>query len=284
MILFGHPGGSPFSHHAALAHFEAGRLEAWCVPWMPTELDLALLRRIPGLSGYSARLERRRFEPLRNSTRVEGRFTEWLRLVRRLAAGAGANERLAYDANDWLMRTMRRECHRSSVTAVHAYEDCSLWQFEEARRLGKACIYDMPIGYYPAWEETQTTLARRYKDWLPKAGLPSSRYVRPEQKRREMDLSTLVLAPSQFVRDTILRFAEKKVIVAPYGVDTVAWNPPKHRQPSKLLTFLFAGQISVRKGIALSSRGVAGRRTEIGPPRFGGLMEAGGCETQGFAG
>jgi hypothetical protein len=45
------------------------------------------------------------------------------------------------------MATMQRECHRTSVTAVHAYEDCSLLQFREAKRLGKACIYDMPIGY-----------------------------------------------------------------------------------------------------------------------------------------
>ena len=42
-ILFGHPTGNPNSHHAALAHFEAGRLEALCVPWMPSELALGVL-------------------------------------------------------------------------------------------------------------------------------------------------------------------------------------------------------------------------------------------------
>ena len=51
------------------------------------------------------------------------------------------------------MRTMARECHRSTVTAVHAYEDCSLWPFIEAKRLGKACVYDLPTCYYPAWEK-----------------------------------------------------------------------------------------------------------------------------------
>ena len=45
------------------------------------------------------------------------------------------------------MRTMARECHRSTVTAVHAYEDCSLWPFMEAKRLGKACVYDLPTCY-----------------------------------------------------------------------------------------------------------------------------------------
>ena len=60
------------------------------------------------------------------------------------------------------MRTMARECRRLAVTAVHVYEDCALWQFVEAKRLGKACIYDMPIGYYPAWVHTQAELARKF--------------------------------------------------------------------------------------------------------------------------
>jgi hypothetical protein len=121
------------------------------------------------------------------------------------------DERLSYEANDWLMRTMRRECRRATVTAVHAYEDCSLWQFQEARRLGKACIYDMPIGYYPAWEQIEAQLAHKYVDWLPPGGLPSNRYVRPQQKREEMDLADLVLVPSSFVAETIRAFHPHKV-------------------------------------------------------------------------
>src|SRR5258707_10265394 len=116
------------------------------------------------------------------------------RLITR-AVGRG-DEALAYEANDWLMRTMQRECRRVSVRAVHAYEDCSLQQFQEAKRLGKACIYDMPIGYYSAWANTQAELARQFVDWLPAGGLQSSRYVHPHQKRQEMELADLVLAPS----------------------------------------------------------------------------------------
>src|SRR5437588_10676872 len=112
------------------------------------------------------------------------------------------DERLAYEANDWLMRTMARRVAGPRITAIHSYEDCSLWQFEEAKRRGKACIYDMPIGYYPAWQKIEAELARKFSDWLPADGLPSRRFVRPEQKRREMELADLVLAPSNFVSDT----------------------------------------------------------------------------------
>jgi glycosyltransferase involved in cell wall biosynthesis len=137
-----------------------------------------------------------------------------------------------------------------SVRAVHSYEDCSLWQFQEAKRLGKACIYDMPIGYYPAWEKTQMDLARQFVDWLPAGGLPSSRYVRPQQKRQEMELADLVLAPSRFVEETIRAFHPYKAIsLAPYGVDLEFWKPCARNEGSEVLRFIYAGQISLRKGI-----------------------------------
>lgn len=249
-ILFGHPTGNPNSHHAALAYFEAGRLAAFCVPWMPSSATLCFLEHIAPLRPMAQRLARRYFASLAEAPKVQGRPGELHRLVTR-ALGRG-DESLSYEANDWLMRTMRRECRRPAVTAVHAYEDCSLWQFAEAKRLGKACLYDMPIGYYPAWEQTQTELARRYADWLPVGGLPSSHYVRPEQKRREMELADLVLVPSSFVENTIRVFhPNKKLAWAPYGVDLDFWRPATEKLDGGTLRFIYAGQLSIRKGIPL---------------------------------
>jgi len=257
-ILIGHPTGNPNSHHAAVAHLEAGRLEAFCVPWMPRTWELELIRGLPGLRAEADRLSRRAFAGLRNAPLVEGRTGEWWRMARRLT-GKGGGEGLSYEANDWLMRTMKRECHRPAVTAVHAYEDCSLWQFEEAQRLGKACIYDMPIGLYSAWEETQRALAGQFADWLGPRGLPSSGFVRPVQKRREMELADLVLAPGSFVENTIrTHYPKKQIARAAYGVDSEFWRPrsgigndegpvraDEGRRP---LRFVYAGQQSLRKG------------------------------------
>jgi starch synthase len=268
MILFGHPTGNPNSHQAALGHYEAGRLEAFCVPWMPTAKELRVLSNVPGMKAWASRLERRSFVRLLSAPLVQGRLGEWKRMAKRVFLNASGNsEALAYEANDWLMRTMKRGCRRGGVTAIHAYEDCSLWQFEEAKRLGKACIYDMPIGYYPAWEQTQAELVKKFSDWLPPGGLSSSRFVRPEQKRREMELGDLVLAPSTFVKETILRFhPDKKVVIAPYGVDLEFWRPnaemlktetlkPESGEPTSDfrplasgLRFIYAGQCSIRKG------------------------------------
>src|SRR2546430_15739876 len=102
---------------------------------------------------------------------------------------AGLIDDSSDQANRLLMRTMARECHRSTVTATHAYEDCSLWQFIEAKRLGKACIYDMPTCYYPEWERTRVKLYRTYSDWVPPQISPVLHDARLEQKKQEMALA-----------------------------------------------------------------------------------------------
>ncbi|HEY6763819.1 MAG TPA: glycosyltransferase [Candidatus Sulfotelmatobacter sp.] len=174
--------------------------------------------------------------------------------IRRLITrGFGyGDEALSYQANDWLMRTMSKECRRKSVSAVHSYEDCSLWQFQEAKRLGKACIYDMPIGYYPSWEQKQADLARQFVGWLPAGGLSSSRYVRPQQKRQEMELADLVLAPSSFVANSIRALhPNRSLALAPYGVDLEFWQPKVRVDKPEVMRFIYAGQISLRKGIPI---------------------------------
>jgi glycosyltransferase involved in cell wall biosynthesis len=247
-VLFGHPSGNPNSHQAALAHFEAGRLEAFCVPWMPSALTLNLLAHIGFIRPMALRLGRRYFPQIAKAPKVQGRVGELCRLVTR-ALGRG-DEALSYQANDWLMRTMCRESRRQKVTAIHAYEDCSLWQFAEARRLGKACIYDMPIGYYPAWERIQAGLVRQYADWLPAGGTHSNRNVRPEQKRQEMSLADLTLVPSSFVEKTIRTFHPYKMLArTSYGVELDFWTPKLKIQGLGPLRFIFAGQLSLRKGI-----------------------------------
>ena len=248
MVLFGHPTGNPNSHQAALAHYEHGQLEAFCVPWFPSEAELGVLSLFPTSKAEVARLKRRRFEPLAKAPKIQGRVGEWRRMAVRLAGRS--DQRLSYEANDWLMRTMARECRRKSVSAVHSYEDCSLWQFEEARRHGKTCIYDMPTCYYPWWQEKENELLAKYARWLPESGVEAHRWVRPDQKVREMELADVVLAPSSFVKRTILERCDKEVRVCVYGADTPSFGDYLASSPTPVDTvrFLHIGQCSVRKG------------------------------------
>lgn len=195
----------------------------------------------------ASRLSRRRFAPLTLAPTRQGPAGEFYRLVLR-ALGLG-DERLAYQANDWLMRTMAGEVERNAVRAVHSYEDCSLWQFEMAKRKGVACIYDMPIAYYPVWLGIEKQLVQKYADWLPSSGAPFSSFVRPKQKDQELALADLILVPSAFVDKTIRDyFPNKQIKRVAYGVNSEFWSPGMDKSISRPLTFIYAGQSSLRKG------------------------------------
>jgi starch synthase len=248
-ILFGHPTGNPNSHNAAVAYLDAGVLECFCVPWMPSAKTISILKSFRPLRPSAQRLERRRFPPLSHVPKAQGRVSEICRLLMRALVSSG---RPSDQANRWLMRTMARECHRSTVTAVHAYEDCSLWPFIEAKRLGKACVYDLPTCYYPAWKKIEVELSRKYSDWMPSICLPATYDARLEQKRKEMELADLTLVASRYVEATVREFFPRNYVVrTPYGVDVEFWTPvPIQKQPEPL-RFIYAGNISVRKGVAL---------------------------------
>jgi glycosyltransferase involved in cell wall biosynthesis len=248
-ILIGHPTGTPFAYHCALAYFENAQLESFCVPWMPSSATLLLFDRIKPIRPMVQRLSRRHFPPLANAPKTQGRLGEMRRLV---ARGFGFDSvRLQIEANEWLMQTMARECSRPAVAAVHAYEDCSLWQFRKAKRLGKACIYD-GFWYYPVWQSLEKQLNERYSDWLPQGYRAAGPLVSAEHKREEIELADLVLVPSAFAEQMIrAHFPTKNIAKAAYGVDSGFWTPGPKQKPCEKLRFISAGQQSIRKGTPL---------------------------------
>jgi starch synthase len=82
--------------------------------------------------------------------------------------------------------------------------------------------------------------------------LPTNYGLRLEQKRKEMELADLTLVASRYVEATLREFYPHQDIArAPYGVDVEFWTPvPTHKQPESL-RFIYAGNVSVRKGVAL---------------------------------
>lgn len=246
-VLFGHPTGNPNAHHAALAYFEAGILECICVSWIPSRVTMSVLNSIKPLRPVIERFGRRQFPALANAPKVQRRFSELSRLsLRALSLSSGD---FSDEGNQWLMHTMVRECHRLKVNAVHAYEDCSLWPFSEATRLGKARIYDLPMCYYAAWERTRRELNRKYPDWLSFQESTSERSDLLERKCQEIKLANLTLVPSSFADTTVREFhPHHEIAVTPYGVDLDFWTPRPTSKPSGPLRFVYAGHLSLRKG------------------------------------
>lgn len=219
---------------------------------MPTEREIALLRRIPVFRKWCPQFERRSFSHLEKAPLIQGRFGEWRRMIKRLLCSKSAQSgELARESNRWLMETMARETSRPSVTAVHSYEDCSLWPFEAAKRRGKACIYDMPTVYYEAWKEAERGLTVRFADWLPVQQNSFNLTPSFTQKKEEMRLADLVLVPTDFVRRTIEASVEKRIRLAAYGVDCEFWRPAAARNQDRPFRYIYAGHSSIRKGTPL---------------------------------
>ena len=214
---------------------------------MPSAKTLRWLSKLPASDSTVSRLSRRYVAPLASAPKRQGRIREIYRLGSR-AVGLG-HEGLSYQANDWLMRTMADELDRSPAHAVHSYEDCSLWQFEKAKQKNVSCIYDMPIGYYGSWQKTESRLVEKYADWVSDDQKSLTHFVRPQQKSAELALADLVLVPSSFAERTVKEhFPNKRTARAGYGVDTEFWSPGEIKGASRPLTFIYAGQSSIRKG------------------------------------
>jgi glycosyltransferase involved in cell wall biosynthesis len=206
------------------------------------------------------RLERRSSPELLKLPLVEGRFGEWWRMSRRLA-GVGAAG-VAEEANLWLMKTLRRECARSKVHAVHSYEDCALLAFEQARKLGKACIYDLPVAYAESALRRKENLSKVYSEWMGHAEHHLDSGVQ-ERKKKELELADLVLVPSQFAAQQLLEANVARVEVVGFGVDLGFWGAVDEEVwgregregsqwgQSRVLRFLFVGNCSVWKGVPL---------------------------------
>ena len=122
-----------------------------------------------------------------------------------------------------------------SARCTH-YEDCALLPFEEAKRLGKACIYDLPIGYFEAWEKIAPQLSATIRGLDDASAFVSFR--QPGTEARGIGLADLVLAPSAFVADSAREtFPDKSVALAPFGVDLAAWPFHERRAPAGVMTF-----------------------------------------------
>lgn len=250
-VLIGHPTGNPNSHNAALAHFEAGRLEAFCLPWMPSSRTMDIIRIAPIVSRHVTRLARRSFEPLQSAPLVQDRAAAFFSLLQR-ATAKGGDVDAARKGNEWLMRTLSRELLRPGVTAVHSFEDCSRDAFRRAKQRGQACIYDMPIGYFEEWRRINRELHKEYEDWAPEGPRKEVIFASDEHKTEEMALADLVLVPSAFVEETVRRhYSNKTIVRASYGVDTQFWTPARSSRRNSRLRFIFAGQACLRKGTPL---------------------------------
>jgi glycosyltransferase involved in cell wall biosynthesis len=139
----------------------------------------------------------------------------------------------------------------NGATAVYAYEDGALETFLEAKKLGLKCIYDLPIAYHLTLQKLLQEEAFRKPEWSDTlgGGIKDSP-EKLERKLKELELADIVVVASDFVRDSLPKWAlNKKIIQSPFGTPISNVVIHDKKVVNKKLRVLFVGSMTQRKGL-----------------------------------
>ncbi len=265
MILMSHPLGNANVRNAALALNDAGLLaELWtCLHWQPGHL---LERLLP--ASLRRELSRRSF-PATIRDRVH--TSPWREMGRLLAGRLPGSDWLTRHETGWCSvdavfaaldaRVGRRvDSLRArgtpALSGVYGYEDAAAATFQVAGRGGLARFYDLPIGYWRAWQEIFAEEAERAPEWAATLTGREDSPAKLARKDEELQMADAVIVASSFTRQTLLTAPAFRapVHVIPYGAPAPPAQPLENLEAApagrRKLRVLFAGALSQRKGLS----------------------------------
>ena len=151
-----------------------------------------------------------------------------------------------------LDKTCARRLELINPAGVYAYEDGAGFSFEQARKLGVLCLYDLPIGYWRAMRRLLESQKDLYPEWAATMTgfLDSDAKVR--RKDYEIALADHIFVASSFTKKTLEDYPGilPPVHVVPYGFPEVDACKTYRPITGTRLKVLFVGGLSQRKGIA----------------------------------
>jgi glycosyltransferase involved in cell wall biosynthesis len=131
--------------------------------------------------------------------------------------------------------------------------DTSAWLLgRRAKAMQRKFILDQSIGHPAAKERIFESLRQRFPAWRNSAPKKANEIQAVE--REEHDLADVIVAPSEFVKQTLSTegVEPSKIHVIPFGTDLGLFHPPDQRDRGshgKPVAFLFVGGLTVRKGL-----------------------------------
>jgi len=243
-VLLAHPGtqyaprlAAELHRHGALGRFATGFAlsdESW-LGRMERLVPAAISRRWAARRVRSVPAAR-----LRTFPQLEGAA------VRRLRRGEPAETVLA-ERNEAFQRAIPTAWIEEASHVIGF--DTSSWMLaERAQELDRPFILDQSIGHPKAKERIYAELRTRFPEWAETVPQKTDEHLGREQ--REHNLAVAILAPSRFVRRTLVEYGveEEKIHVIPFGTDLKLFAPAQSA-PAGPVVFLFVGSLSARKGV-----------------------------------
>jgi glycosyltransferase involved in cell wall biosynthesis len=253
-IVLSHPGVAPFVQQAAAALHERGWLEAYhtSFAYRPAGLFGRMLRATYGIlrRDADAQLRRRRVDAIPDERLQVHPLWEMLRVGAQRLAGDVVGDRV-WERTEHAFDRAVAGTLRPGLDAVYGYEHSSLALFERARQLGLGICYDMPAPHH------RMTSGILEAELAANPGLQTAHYrhTRGHTPRRnarrdaELRLADCVVCASALTEQSLLAagVGPGRILRVPYGMP--APSPRGSESRSGPLKFLYAGTLSVRKGV-----------------------------------
>ncbi|MDX2272968.1 MAG: glycosyltransferase family 4 protein [Cyanobacteriota bacterium] len=256
MLVFTHPTGNANSKSLLKKVYSSGILSAFYTT-ISIQSDDWFLRYLA--EPFRQELLRRNFE-IPGSLIKKRYFLECARLIAsRMKWSFLTQHEIGWASIDKIYQDLDRYVASDldkllSVKGVYAYEDGALQTFYQAKQIGIACFYDLPIAY---WETSQSLLnqeAQRLPEWEFSLVGTRNSLEKLNRKTEELQLSDVVICPSKFVRNSLPLDIKKSkmVVVSEFGSPTIKIDISytNFRLTYPKLRVLFAGSLSQRKGLA----------------------------------
>ena len=253
--------------HSALALHEAGVLaEAWtCLAFdphsaltalMPHALREEMLRR----SFPSELRPRLHTRPWREAARLIGKRLNW-KTASRHETGWCCVDAVYRDLDHCIAK---RITQRDDLTAVYAFEDGAAETFAAARTLGLRRVYDLPIGYWRAFDDICRSEQELAPAWAATLGGTQDSAQKRARKDAELAQADLIVVASQFTASTLKQYPGTlaEVRVVPYGAPTPC-REPRTWSTAGPLRVLYVGSLSQRKGMSYLFEAISSLGSDI---------------------
>ena len=254
-----HPG-TQHSRQTALALQELDRL-AFLVTGLfdhPGSLPHRLAEGLPGAPGRILKRELGRFASAGLDPAKVRAFPRY-ELPERLATRAGAVElgrRVDAVLNKAFGKRVAAIAAREGPFALWGYDNSAFAAFADPRTEGCPKILDRTIADGRYWNEEVARIADTHGDWLAR-GTPRWSEQRIERNDIEYATADRIVCGSPFVMESVTKYSPapglaEKLVLLPYSYDAALFAGAPDPQPvpkDEPVRFLFAGQVSARKGV-----------------------------------
>lgn len=266
-LVIYHPQGNTNVRESARSFAEANLLREYhtSVACFPSSF-LDSLANLP----YVSELRRRKLDlALKPFTRTAP-FREICRLI---SQKAGFSKLIKTETGLFSVEAITRELDKKVAKNLHkvltkhdgvyAYEDGAYFSFQEAKRRGSQCFYDLPTGYWRAKVSILEEQKKKFPDWKYTMPALTDSKEKLKNKDEELKLADCIFVASNFTKYTLQQFPGTlaNIHVIPYGFPPVASAKNYERKSYSPIKLLFVGSLSQQKGIANLFEAV----NEIGP-------------------